>query len=120
MMLQGRADLGNRRSIIALGLTVWSAMTALSGLAGSFLQLALARVGVGIGEASASPAAYSMLADYYPTRLRSTVLGIYSSDACSWRLALGNELSSNIKVRNVSQPTPGNAHEPTGGSATHS
>jgi MFS family permease len=54
-------------------------MTALSGLARSFPVLAAFRIGVGIGEASASPAAYSMLADYYPTRLRSTVIGIYSS-----------------------------------------
>jgi MFS family permease len=54
-------------------------MTALSGLARSFPVLAAFRIGVGIGEASASPAAFSMLSDYYPARLRSTVLGIYSS-----------------------------------------
>jgi MFS family permease len=60
-------------------LTFWSFMTALSGLARSFPVLALFRIGVGIGEASASPAAYSMLSDYYPPRLRATVLAIYSS-----------------------------------------
>ena len=54
-------------------------MTAASGLARSFPVLALFRVGVGIGEASASPAAYSMLSDYYPPRHRATVIGIYSS-----------------------------------------
>jgi len=73
------ADVWVRRSLISMGLLFWSAMTALSGLARSFPVLALFRIGVGIGEASASPAAYSMLADYYPTRLRSTVLAIYSS-----------------------------------------
>ncbi len=73
------ADVWVRRSLISLGLMFWSLMTALSGLARSFPVLAAFRIGVGIGEASASPAAYSMLADYYPTRLRSTVLGIYSS-----------------------------------------
>jgi MFS family permease len=57
----------------------WSAMTAMSGLARSFPVLALFRIGVGVGEASASPAAYSMLSDYYSTRVRSTVLAIYSS-----------------------------------------
>lgn len=73
------ADVWVRRSLISLGLMFWSLMTALSGLARSFPVLALFRIGVGIGEASASPAAYSMLSDYYPARLRSTVIGIYSS-----------------------------------------
>ena len=53
-------------------------MTALSGLARSFSVLAILRVGVGIGEASATPAAYSMLADYYSPKLRATVIAIYS------------------------------------------
>ncbi|MEM1230837.1 MAG: MFS transporter [Pseudomonadota bacterium] len=73
------ADVWTRRSLIALGLAFWSAMTALSGTARSFAPLALYRIGVGIGEASASPAAYSMLSDYYPPRLRATVIAIYSS-----------------------------------------
>ncbi|MEM7079581.1 MAG: MFS transporter, partial [Pseudomonadota bacterium] len=73
------ADVWNRRSLISVGLLVWSAMTALSGFARSFVQLAGFRIGVGIGEASASPAAYSMLADYYPPRLRATVIALYSS-----------------------------------------
>ena len=73
------ADVWVRRSLISLGLVFWSAMTALSGFARSFSVLALFRIGVGIGEASASPAAYSMLSDYYPQRLRATVIAIYSS-----------------------------------------
>jgi MFS family permease len=73
------ADSWYRGRLIAVGLAVWSAMTALSGLAGSFGQLALARIGVGIGEASASPAAYSLLGDYFPARRRGLALGIYSS-----------------------------------------
>lgn len=73
------ADVWTRRSLIAMGLGFWSLMTALSGTARSFVPLALYRVGVGIGEASASPAAYSMLSDYYPPRLRATVIAIYSS-----------------------------------------
>ena len=73
------ADVWVRRSLISLGLLFWSAMTALSGLARSFPMLAGFRIGVGIGEASASPAAYSMLSDYYPPKLRATVLAIYSS-----------------------------------------
>ena len=73
------ADVWVRRSLISLGLLFWSAMTALSGFARSFSVLAIFRIGVGIGEASASPAAYSMLSDYYPQRLRATVIAIYSS-----------------------------------------
>lgn len=72
------ADRGSRRSIIALGLAVWSAMTAVSGLARSFPQLALARVGVGIGEAAGSPPAHSLIADYFPPHRRATALSIYS------------------------------------------
>ncbi|MEN8183715.1 MAG: MFS transporter, partial [Myxococcota bacterium] len=73
------ADVWNRRTLISLGLGVWSLMTAASGLARNFGQLAVARVGVGVGEASASPAAYSMLSDYFPPARRATVLAIYSS-----------------------------------------
>jgi MFS family permease len=73
------ADAWVRRSLIAGGLLFWSFMTAASGLARSFPALAALRVGVGIGEASASPAAFSMLSDYYPPHLRASVLAIYSS-----------------------------------------
>ncbi len=73
------ADVWTRRSLIAIGLAFWSAMTALSGAAQSFWQLAGARVGVGVGEASATPAAFSMLTDSFSPRLRATVLAIYSS-----------------------------------------
>jgi len=73
------ADVWVRRSLISMGLFFWSAMTALSGFAKSFPQLAAFRIGVGIGEASASPAAFSMLSDYYSPKVRATVLAIYSS-----------------------------------------
>jgi MFS family permease len=73
------ADVWNRRTLIACGLAFWSSMTALSGLARGFGGLAAARIGVGVGEASATPAAFSMLSDSFPPRLRATVLAIYSS-----------------------------------------
>lgn len=75
------ADTGNRRNIIALGLLVWSGMTVLSGFAKSFLHLALARVGVGIGEAAGSPPAHSLIADYFALDRRATALAIYASGA---------------------------------------
>ena len=73
------ADVWTRRNLISVGLGFWSLMTAASGLARSFGTLAACRIGVGIGEASASPAAYSMLSDYYPPEKRATVIAIYAS-----------------------------------------
>lgn len=73
------ADGWNRVKTISLGLTFWSGMTAVSGFAANFAQLGIARVGVGIGEASASPAAYSLLQDYFPKEKRATALAFYSS-----------------------------------------
>jgi MFS family permease len=73
------ADTWDRRKLIALGLAFWSVMTAVSGLARSFAHLAWARVGVGVGEASASPAAYSSLSDWFPPHRRATALAVYSS-----------------------------------------
>lgn len=73
------ADVWVRRTLISIGLAFWSGMTALSGTARGFGSLAAYRVGVGIGEASASPAAFSMLSDYFPPERRATALSIYSS-----------------------------------------
>ena len=73
------ADRYSRRNIIAVSVIVWSGMTALCGLAGSYLQLALARIGVGIGEAGSSPPSHSMISDLYPPEKRATAMGIYAS-----------------------------------------
>ncbi|HEY6597695.1 MAG TPA: MFS transporter [Pseudomonadales bacterium] len=72
------ADRSNRRTLIAIALTVWSAMTALSGLAMNFWHLLIARIGVGVGEAGCSPASHSIIADYFSAKSRATALGIYS------------------------------------------
>ncbi|RKQ71878.1 putative MFS family arabinose efflux permease [Litorimonas taeanensis] len=73
------ADRGNRRNIIALALTIWSGMTALSAFAGNYGQLALARMGVGIGEAGGTPPATAMIADVFPPKRRALALGIYTT-----------------------------------------
>ncbi|MEO8605139.1 MAG: MFS transporter, partial [bacterium] len=73
------ADVWVRTRLIAIGLAVWSVMTAASAFAQNFVQLGAARIGVGIGEASANPAAYSLLSDYFPPQRRTTVLALYSS-----------------------------------------
>ena len=73
------ADVWSRKKLISIGLVTWSLMTALSGTAKSFFSLSVYRVGVGIGESSASPASYSLLSDYFPPKVRSTILAIFSS-----------------------------------------
>jgi MFS family permease len=72
------ADRGSRRNVIVWGVVVWSAMTAACGLARSFAQLAVARVGVGIGEAALNPAAHSLISDYFPPHRRATALAIFN------------------------------------------
>ncbi|MBW2445946.1 MAG: MFS transporter [Deltaproteobacteria bacterium] len=82
------ADRGTRRTIIALGLTVWSAMTVASGLARSFTQLAMARVLVGVGEAAGSPPSHSIISDLFPKEKRATALGIYA-----WGIYVGSAIA---------------------------
>ncbi len=72
------ADSRNRRGLVAAGVVVWSFMTALCGLASSYWQLFLFRIGVGVGEATLSPSAYSMIADYFPPDRRATAISVYS------------------------------------------
>jgi MFS family permease len=71
------ADALSRTKLMAAGLALWSAMTALSGAAVNFGHLAAARIGVGIGEAAANPCSHSLLSDYFPAKNRSAVLGFY-------------------------------------------
>lgn len=71
------ADMTSRTQVVAVGLTLWSAMTAACGAAGSFTQLLLARFGVGVGEAAGTPPSHSLISDYFPPERRATALGIY-------------------------------------------
>lgn len=73
------ADRRNRRNLILLGVVVWILATAAGGYVTSFFMLFLARVFVGVGEASLSPAAYSMLADYFPPQRRARAMSVYTS-----------------------------------------
>ncbi|MGB3811371.1 MAG: MFS transporter [Parvibaculum sp.] len=72
------ADRSNRRNIIAAAIAIWSGMTAVCGLAHNFWHLALARIGVGIGEAGSSPPSLSIITDLYPREQRSAAMAIYS------------------------------------------
>ena len=72
------ADRYSRRAIIGCGVAVWCTMTAACGLAQSYIQLFMARVGVGVGEASLTPSALSMISDYFPREKRGRAIGIYN------------------------------------------
>jgi predicted MFS family arabinose efflux permease len=73
------SDRGSRRGVIAASLALWSGMTAATGMAQSFWQLALARIGVGVGEAGGSPPSHSLLSDYFPPERRATALALYAN-----------------------------------------
>ncbi|BBB10418.1 MULTISPECIES: spinster family MFS transporter [Sphingopyxis] len=73
------ADNWSRVKLLSIGLALWSTMTALSGFARDQITLTFARMGVGVGEATASPTAYSLISDYFPKKQRATALAIYSS-----------------------------------------
>lgn len=73
------ADRDNRRNIIIWGISVWSLMTALCGIVKSYSQFFAVRIGVGVGEAALSPAAYSMLSDYFPKEKLATAISVYSA-----------------------------------------
>ena len=72
------ADRYNRVNILSIALAVWSGFTALTGLANNFVQIGLARMGVGIGEAGGSPPSHSIISDLYPKEERAGALGVYS------------------------------------------
>lgn len=70
------SDRTNRRNLIATGLVAWSALTAATGLAGNYLQIFAARIGVGIGEAVGSGPLQSLLSDYFPVARRATAFAV--------------------------------------------
>ena len=71
-------DVFSRRLIIGIGLVLWSGFTTGCGLAQSFTAMLLLRMGVGVGEAALSPAAYSLITDYFPRHRLATALSVYS------------------------------------------
>nr|WP_306276421.1 MFS transporter [Pseudomonas oleovorans] len=72
------ADTRSRRGLIAVGILFWSAATAACGMAKLYWQFLLCRIGVGVGEAALSPAAYSLIADSFPAERRATAISVYS------------------------------------------
>ena len=72
------ADRKSRVNLLAICISAWSLMTVLCGMAGTFIQLLLARIGVGVGEAGCNPCAHSLIADYFPLHKRATALAVYA------------------------------------------
>ncbi|MCC7489595.1 MAG: MFS transporter, partial [Gammaproteobacteria bacterium] len=72
------ADRRSRRGLIAIGVTIWCLMTAACGLARNYWTLFLARVGVGVGEATLNPAALSLISDYFPRHRRGQAISFYN------------------------------------------
>ena len=96
------ADRGSRRSLMAAGIALWSLLTAASGAARSFVQLALLRVGVGIGEATATPAAHSLISDCFPPERRTGAIAVYNLGASAgifFGLLLGGWLQQAVGWR---------------------
>ena len=96
------ADRSSRRTVMAVGIAFWSLMTAASGFARSFAQLAVARVGVGVGEASATPAAHSLISDIFPLAWRTRAIAIYNGGASLgilFGLLLGGWLAQTVGWR---------------------
>lgn len=73
------ADVGVRRNVVAIAVGTWSVMTALCGVAQNFVQLLIARIGVGVGEAGGSPPSHSIISDLFPPERRALPLAIYST-----------------------------------------
>lgn len=104
------ADRYNRKNLIAAGITVWSIMTAFCGLAGSFIQLFINRIGVGVGEASLTPSASSLLADLFPKDKLPMATSVYSLGVfigSSLAMIGGGVLLSQIKDVTVTWPIVG-------------
>ncbi|HDS1817435.1 TPA: MFS transporter [Pseudomonas putida] len=76
------ADKVNRKRLTAACIGVWSGMTVLCGLSQTYWQFALARIGVGVGEAGSTPSSHSMIADRFPPHLRATAFTIWGIGAC--------------------------------------
>ena len=89
------ADRKSRVGILSISLVVWSAMTVLCGMAGSYISLFLARMGVGVGEAGSGPPSQSLLSDYFEKKELSKALSIYGT-AVSVGAVLGVYVGGNV------------------------
>jgi MFS family permease len=81
-------DRVSRRRLLSISVVIWSLLTACGAVAGSFVQLFVARMGVGASEATASPASFSLITDIFPVRQRNTAVSIYYAGAPGGQLVI--------------------------------
>ena len=102
-----QADRGRRIALVAAGMAIWSLMTAACGLARSFGTLMVCRMGIGAGEASLTPAAYSLIGDLFPPRRLGLALGLYTAGVyIGGGLALGIGAFAIGRLQGVSVELP--------------
>ena len=115
IILSRLADSSNRRNVIIGGITVWSLFTALCAGVKNYGQFFMARMGVGVGEATLSPSAYSIISDYFPKRKLGTALSVFSMGiflGSGIALAIGSGIVSSL-------PTEGKVTVPLFGEIYH-
>jgi predicted MFS family arabinose efflux permease len=98
------ADRTNRRNILFVGATLWSAFTALCGMAHNYPTMLAARVGVGVGEAAGAPPSYSIISDYFPPEKRGLALALFSMGVPlgqSAAIAFGAQIDIHFGWRNA-------------------
>jgi predicted MFS family arabinose efflux permease len=96
------ADRGSRRAVIALGMAFWSLATAASGVVRNIAEMMVARAAVAVGEASSSPAAHSLISDYFPPHRRASAIAVYNAGASAGifaGIALGGWLNDSLGWR---------------------
>ncbi len=109
------ADTTNRRNIIMGGIAVWSVLTSLCAGVKNYAQFFLARMGVGVGEATLSPSAYSIITDYFPKRKLAIAMSVFTMG-----IFLGSGLALAIGAGLVARlPTEGVLHVPLLGNIYH-
>src|SRR5215467_7397810 len=114
-ILIGRlVDIYSRRTIIAIGLVLWSLFTTACGIVTTFPQMLMMRMGVGVGEAALSPAAYSLVADYVPPQRMSVAISLYSAGiyiGSGLSFLLGGKIQTYAAARGaMSLPLVGQIH----------
>ena len=100
------ADRFNRRNIVAVALAFWSAMTVFCGMAQSVTTLALARIGVGIGESGGTPASQSIIADLFSKNERPRALGVYAIGTLAYSSAISSAAISTSTMAGEWRSTP--------------
>ncbi len=103
-------DTGRRTRLLGFGIALWSLATAGCGLVSGYARLLTCRIGVGVGEATMTPTAYSLIGDYFPARRQGLAIGLYSVGAylgAGLALIVGAEIAARVPAGDVAMPLIG-------------